>query len=112
MLAFYQQVPWDMQQAQGALLDVQANGTPCGTIAFAPHTLVLPTLAKGPHRIRIRLFNTCCNAFGALHNANPNDRWYGPAAYRTRENEWSESYHVKPVGILSRIELIKEAPAK
>lgn len=94
----------------GAALDVWLDGECCGMIAFSPHQLTLPPVQKGKHALRVRLLNTRYNAFAALHNANPNYKWYGPAAYRTQESEWSESYLVKPVGVLSRVVLIKEEP--
>lgn len=89
-----------------AVLGVFADGTRTGTIAYAPHRAPLGFLEAGPHRIAIRAYNTRFNAFGNLHNANDETVWHGYHAYRTRDDDWSDSYcNLRPAGLISGIEI-------
>ena len=45
------------------------------------------------------------NGFGYLHNSNETFRWYGPEAWRTRDNVWTDDYRLKPARIHSAVEL-------
>ncbi len=87
------------------VLEVLVDGISRGLIAYAPHRLLIPTLAAGEHRLEIAAYGNRFNGFGTLHNANDEYMWYGPDAYRTQGEEWSDGYRVRPAGILSRVEL-------
>ncbi len=87
------------------VLGVCLDGENRGLIAFAPHRLKLGKLKKGRHKLDIILYGNRFNGFGTLHNCNEEYMWYGPDSYRTTGSEWSESYGLRPVGILSRVEL-------
>lgn len=89
----------------GPVVGVSVDGTPCGRIAYAPHRLTLPRLTQGVHKLELCLFGNRFNGFGTLHNCNPDYTWYGPNAYRTTGDEWTEGYALRPMGILSRVEL-------
>ena len=47
---------------------------------------------------------------GTLHNANPNYMWYGPDAFRTVGDDWTDNYLLRPSYLLSPIELMEDAP--
>jgi hypothetical protein len=87
------------------LLEVFIDGKTRGRIAFSPHQLRVEQLAAGEHSLEICCYGSRQNAFGSLHNANDDFKWFGPDAYRTSGDEWTESYKIRPVGILSRVEL-------
>ncbi|HHV12448.1 MAG TPA: hypothetical protein GXX75_19420 [Clostridiales bacterium] len=87
------------------VLGLCLDGEDKGLIAFAPHRLSLGKLGKGLHKLDIILYGNRFNGFGTLHNCNDEYMWYGPDSYRTTGSEWSESYGLRPVGILSRVEL-------
>ena len=93
--------------------DVAAPGHECrhegdadrGLIAWAPHRLELGRLEPGAHVLEIDAFVGRHNGFGALHNANDAFRWYGPDAWRTEGDEWTDDYRLLPAGLLSGVEL-------
>lgn len=88
------------------VLEVRVDGSDAGLIAFAPHKLSLGRLAAGEHRLEICAYGNRFNSFGTLHNCNEEYKWYGPDSYRTRGSEWSESWCLRPFGILSRVEIL------
>jgi hypothetical protein len=87
------------------LLGLTVDGLRRGNIAFSPHQFLVEGLAAGQHELEVCAYGSRQNAFGALHNANDDFKWYGPDSYRTSGDEWSESYRIRPVGILSRVEV-------
>lgn len=89
------------------VLEVWIDGTCAGLIAFAPHTLSLGRVAAGRHSLEICAYGNRFNTFGTLHNCNEAFKWYGPDSYRTEGDEWSESWCLRPFGILSRVEILK-----
>ena len=91
---------------EAAVLEVFADGESRGLIAYAPHKLSLGAMGAGVHKIDIVCYGNRFNGFGTLHNANDEYRWYGPDAYRAGGTEWSDSYLVRPAGILSRVKLL------
>lgn len=86
-------------------LSVSVNGEKRGMIAYAPHKLYLGALEAGEYNIVITAYGTRFNAFGTIHNANDEYKWYGPDSYRTVGSQWSDSYLLKPNGILSGVTL-------
>ena len=70
----------------------------------------LPPLASGEHTIEVLACGSRYNGFGTLHNANPNYKWYGPDAYRTTGDEWTDNYLIRSSYLLSPIELMEDAP--
>jgi hypothetical protein len=101
-----EQVVLQVPHFEGALLEVFVDGEEKGLIAYAPHKLPLGALDKGMHKIRIVCYGNRFNGFGTLHNANDEFRWYGPDAYRAGGTQWTDSYLVRPCGILSRVQLL------
>ncbi len=87
------------------VLEVSVDGQSRGLIAFQPHQLPVRGLKKGIHKIEICAYGNRFNTFGPLHNSNQDYIWYGPDSYRTVGDQWSEYYLVRPMGILSRVEL-------
>lgn len=72
-----------------------------GYIAYPPYRLELGSLSAGTHLLKLTLLGNRANCFGPIHNADPLYRWLGPESWRTTGCEWTESYRLKPLGILS-----------
>lgn len=89
-----------------SVLEVFVDGEHKGEIAFAPHKLSLGALSAGKHKIEIVMYGNRYNGFGTLHNANSEYAWYGPDSYRAGGTQWTDSYLVKPVGVLSKVQLL------
>lgn len=87
------------------VLGVCVDGKHKGLIAYAPHRQVLGKLSRGVHELTICLFGNRYNGFGNLHNANDQFTWYGPNSFRTEGDNWTDCYKLKPVGILSGVEI-------
>lgn len=94
---------------EAPLLSVELDGKEAGRLAFAPHRLCLGRLTSGEHRLDIRLFGNRFNGFGYLHNPNREFTWFGPDAYRTVGDDWTDCYLVRPVGILSAVEIQRKS---
>jgi len=82
------------------LLTVTVDGRRAGPIAFPPYQLDLGALTGGEHRLDITAFGSRINAFGQLHNCNPNEKWWGPWSYRSKDDAWSYEYQLKAQGLL------------
>ena len=83
----------------GAVIGVQLDGEDAGKIAFAPYTVEIPDVEKGKHTLKLTLYATRVNTFGALHDCT--DRlWKGANMWFTEGAEWSYEYNLKPVGIM------------
>jgi len=89
---------------------VYADGAEAGKIAWQPNRVKLPPLAAGEHSLEVLACGSRYNGFGTLHNANPNYMWYGPDAFRTVGDDWTDNYLLRPSYLLSPIELMEDAP--
>ena len=90
--------------------EVYVDGAKAGLIAWQPFSVKLPQLTQGEHEIEILACGSRYNGFGTLHNANPYYKWYGPDAFRTSGDEWTDNYLVRPSYLLSPVELMEEEP--
>lgn len=100
---YYVQVP----RFKAPLLKCSVDGESRGLIAYAPHRQKLGRLEKGIHELKLCLYGNRFNGFGTLHNPNSDYTWYGPDSYRTRGDDWTDCYEIRPVGILSKVEIQK-----
>lgn len=88
---------------EAAVFTVTCDEKPLGQIAYAPERLSLGQLDAGAHRLRIDAYIGRHNGFGYLHNADPSYRWYGPDAWRTQGDAWTDDYRLLPAGITAGI---------
>ena len=88
-------------QFKAPLLSVALNGTPMGKIAFPPHRLELGRVAPGEHTLEITAYGNRFNAFGPLHNVDPDSPGQAPDAWRTKGEHWTYGYQLKTIGIFS-----------
>ncbi|MCR4620990.1 MAG: hypothetical protein K5663_02800 [Clostridiales bacterium] len=87
------------------VLSVSVDGQDAGLIFTHPYEAKMPRLERGRHVIQVTACLSRFNGFGTLHNADPAYMWYGPDAYRTKGDQWTDSYRLRPAGILSEVEL-------
>ncbi|MBQ6528158.1 MAG: hypothetical protein IJI38_06505 [Clostridia bacterium] len=92
---------------EAALLSIRVDGEEKGIVAWAPHILRLGRLNAGQHRIEVTAHIGRHNGFGYLHNSNEHFRWFGPDAWRTTGDEWTDDYRLKPGGLLSGVVIEK-----
>lgn len=100
----------DISHYSGALIGITVDGRDIGNIAFSPYLLKIGKLKKGVHKFKITLFGNRRNTFGAVHNSDKRERWYGPDAWRTNGEKWSYEYQIKAMGILQTPKLLKVLP--
>jgi hypothetical protein len=70
-----------------------------GTIYMAPYALELQAGLSGT--LLLTAYGNRHNAFGPVHCPREKVKWYGPQAWRTTGDEWSDEYCVIPFGVLS-----------
>ena len=88
-------------QYEGAAILIALDGNEQGHIAFNPNTLEIAHVPSGSHMLDITLLGHRHNCFGPVHCADLSIDWVGPDAWRTTGAWWTESYRLKPLGILS-----------
>ena len=84
----------------GAAVRVEVDGRQQYTV-YPPYRAVFTELEAGEHRLDIVLLGNRQNAFGPVHLADAQRKWIGPDAWRTAGATWTESYRLKPIGLLS-----------
>lgn len=96
----------------GTAVRVCVNNADSGYIAYPPYRLELPALPAGEHIINLTLLGNRHNCFGPVHLADPKALWIGPNAWRTTGDKWTDSYRLKPLGILSAPRITEENSCK
>jgi hypothetical protein len=89
------------------LLSCELDGGPSKKIAFAPFEAELGNLT-GKHKLEITAYGSRINAFGQLHNVDPDLSWYGPDSWRSECDKYAYEYQLKPCGILTEPMLCKK----
>jgi len=84
----------------GAAVRVEIDGKR-SYIVYPPYRAVFEDLEAGEHKLDIVLLGNRQNAFGPVHLADAKRNWIGPDAWRTAGSWWTESYRLKPIGLLS-----------
>lgn len=91
----------EVSHYRGAVMEIFLDDVNKGVLFMAPYRIALGKVTKGEHQIRIRLYGNRINTFGAVHNADSTEPWYGPNLWRTEGNKWSYEYQLKETGILT-----------
>lgn len=84
---------------RGSLVAADVDGNRADRMAFAPYDMTVHTSNSGT--MDLILFGNRSNTFGALHRVCEGNNWLGPNSWRTSGDEWTESYRLFPMGILS-----------
>lgn len=99
------EVYMEISRFRSPVLKVELDGEKAGHIAFSPYRISLGKAASGVHLFQITSFGNRVNTFGAIHNCNEVERWFGPNAWRSTKEEWSYEYFIKETGILKAPEI-------
>lgn len=86
---------------RGALMGVRLDGGEEQALIYPPYHCSLGTPAKGKHTIDLTLYGHRRNGFGPVHLADLNERWIGPGAWRSEDDEWTEEYRICEEGVLT-----------
>lgn len=86
---------------RGAMISVKVDGEEKGNIVYPPYALAVDGLPDGGHDVELTLYTHRYNTFGPLHLVNVAERWHGPDAWRSKNNNWCYEYVLRPVGILA-----------
>ena len=90
---------------RGALLKVRVDGKEAGRIIYPPYELTVDGLADGEHEIALTAFLHRYNTFGPLHLVNEKESWHGPGAWRSENENWSEQYILRRIGVMKSPEI-------
>ncbi len=94
----------------GAAVKASLNGGPQQMLALLPNECLLQGMKEGENMLRITCLGNRYNGFGQLHLIGDDLSWVGPDSWRTEGVSWTDTYQVRPMGILSA-PLVK-GPAK
>ena len=94
----------------GAAVKASLNGGPQQMLALLPNECLLQGMKEGENMLRITCPGNRYNGFGQLHLIGDDLSWVGPDSWRTEGVSWTDTYQVRPMGILSA-PLVK-GPAK
>lgn len=85
---------------RGSLIKVLVDGKDRGIIAFSPYQLAVENLSEGMHTFEFVLFGNRVNTFGAVHKVSKSG-WFGPDAWRTKDDKWCYEYNLTKTGIFA-----------
>ncbi len=83
----------------GAAATLDIDGCRVANISLPPFKAE-KELEAGAHEISVTLYGNRFNSFGQLHCTNFAG-WLGPEKWRTKGDEWTYGYNLRPVGIMT-----------
>ena len=87
---------------RGTCVRIVVNGEDAGIVAWQPHELdITEFLKSGKNDLRVEVISSRRNAFGPLHQAEPESDWTGPDQFVTTGKKWTDSYNLKPYGLFA-----------
>ena len=93
----------------GAAVKVSSNNGAEQMLAFLPYQCQLKDLNPHDNIVRITCLGNRYNGFGQLHLIGDDIVWLGPNSWRTEGTSWTDTYQVKPMGILTAPQIIFSA---
>lgn len=97
-------------QFRAPLLEVKEDDCRWIPVVFPPYEIELHQLDRtwfiepGQRTrwgVSVTAYGSRVNAFGPLHNCDPNLLWVGPWAWRSEGDAWTYEYRLRPCGILA-----------
>jgi len=70
-------------------------------IVYAPYQLTFRNVPAGEHTLELTLLGNRNNSFGPVHMADTTAKGSSPRKWRTVGSDWTESYRLRPLGVLS-----------
>lgn len=80
---------------------VLLDGQRVANVSLAPHEAKVGVLTPGVHELAITLYPSRINTFGTFHLNKRDVIWFGPNAWRTTGMDWTYTYRLTPLGLLS-----------
>ncbi|MDO4336840.1 MAG: glycosyl hydrolase [Eubacteriales bacterium] len=90
---------------RAGVLKADIDGGKSQIVALPPYRAAFGHVMPGEHILRVIAYISRGNAFGPVHLADEKEEWFGPSAWRSHKDAWTESYRLKQEGLLSRIEI-------
>ncbi len=107
-----ERVVLQVSQMKGAVARILVDGCEAGCAAWPPYEVDLTQQLDGAsHELTLELFGTRRNTFGPLHFADPDPPAIGPGHFVSEGDEWTDSYVLKPAGLLSHPVLLFQSKA-
>lgn len=92
---------------RGAAVRVLMNGQAAGVIAWEPNEVdVTEFIGRDRVDLAIEVLGHRRNSHGPLHLTDPNPRWTGPGEFVTSGDQWTDSYLLKPCGLMAAPKLL------
>ncbi|CCG80983.1 protein of unknown function [Taphrina deformans PYCC 5710] len=89
------------------VIAVSIDGKKVGQIALQPYLLDLGLLEDGKeYAVTVTVFGTRDHAFGAIHVPKGTLGVFGPGAWRTGGEQWSDGYTIHAMGLLGGIDVL------
>ncbi len=92
---------------RGALISVKVDGKDKGDIIYPPYILTVDGIEDSEHDIELTLYIHRYNTFGPLHLVDEKESWHGPGAWRSKNQNWTNEYVLRRIGILGAPSIIK-----
>ncbi|KAK9457080.1 hypothetical protein V1511DRAFT_529256 [Dipodascopsis uninucleata] len=94
------------------VLRVSIDDVDMGIVAFDPRMIELNNLVIGKHKASITCYGHRNNSFGAIHLRKGMTQYFGPRAFRTEHDWWSDEYNLEPLGVLLTPRILIEGKEK
>ena len=82
-------------------MKASVNGGGEQMLAMLPQACALRELRDRENELRITCLGNRYNGFGQLHLIGNDLFWLGPDSWRTKGASWTDTWQVRPMGILS-----------
>lgn len=90
----------------GAAVKVSSDNGTEQMLAFLPYKCKLNDLKTHDNVLQITCLGNRFNGFGQLHLIGDDLYWLGQNSWRTEGTSWTDTYQVKPMGILTAPQII------
>ena len=90
----------------GAAIKAAVNDGEEQMLVFLPYVCELTDLKEQDNILRITCLGNRYNGFGQLHLIGDDMVWLGPDSWRSGGPSWTDTYQVKPMGILTAPQVI------
>lgn len=90
---------------RAGLLRVWVDEDASVPVVLPPYERSFEKIRPGKHILKVKAYISRNNSFGPVHLADEKDEWFGPSAWRTQGDRWTESYRLSEQGLLSKVEI-------
>lgn len=87
---------------RGGLISANLDGQQSKRIVIPPYEETFSVSENGQYFLNITVYPSRNNAFGPVHLADKCEEWFGPSAWRSYDDAWTDGYCLKEEGILSK----------